>query len=448
MHVPATVARVGSVSICLLVALGLLRAEAPPRPGAGVTAFVGAQLLPISSAPIDDGVVLVAGGVITAIGAKAAVTIPEGATVVDLAGQVLMPGLVCTHSHVGGPFAADRSSPLQPEVSSVDSIDVRSASLHRARAGGLTTINAMPGSGHLIGGQTAYLKLRLGDTVDELLYRFDDGSAMGGLKMANGTNPQGDSPFPGTRAKSAALVREKFIAAQEYVAKQAAAASDEEKEPPTRDLGLEALAEVLSGKRIVHHHTHRHDDIVTVLRLADEFGFRVVLHHVSDGWKVADEIAAAGAPCSVILVDAPGGKLEAQDLSFDTCRVLFEAGAKVAIHTDDYITDSRLFLRSAGLAVRAGLPREAALAALTLEGAAMLDLDERVGSLEVGKDADFCVLDGDPLSVYTHVQETWVQGERVFDRDDPNDRLYAVGGFGAGDDRTFSSCCAHVGGGQ
>jgi imidazolonepropionase-like amidohydrolase len=432
----------GSLALCLAVVLGLVGEAQPTRPGQGATAFVGAHLIPISSAPIEDGVLIVRGGKIEAIGARGELAIPDGATIVDLAGQVLMPGLVCTHSHVGAPYAADGSGPLQPEVSSVDSVNVHSPTVHRARAGGLTTINAMPGSGHLMGGQTAYLKLRLGNTVDDLVYRFADGAPMGGLKMANGTNPQRSSPFPGTRAKSAALVREKFLAAQSYLAKKRAAAEDDEKEAPDVDLGLEALCEVLEGKRIVHHHTHRHDDIMTVIRLSQEFGFRVVLHHVSEGWKVADEIAAAGIASSVILVDSPGGKLEARDLSFDTCRMLYEAGAPIAIHTDDYITDSRLFLRSAALAVRAGLPREAALAAVTLAGAKMLDLGDRIGSLEVGKDADLCVLDGDPLSVYSLVTRTYVEGELVFDLSNPDDRIYAVGGPGAGEERVFSACCA------
>jgi len=431
-----------TLAVLALLVLGLVGEAQPQRPGQGVTAFVGARLLPVSSDPIDDGVLLVEGGRITAIGAQGAVAIPDGATVVDLAGHTVMPGLVCTHSHVGAPYAADGSGPLQPEVSSVDSVNVRSATVHRARAGGLTTINAMPGSGHLIGGQTAYLKLREGNTVDELVYRFDDGAPMGGLKMANGTNPQRSSPFPGTRAKSAALVREKFLAAQAYLEKKRAAEADDEKDAPELDMGLEALVEVLEGKRIVHHHTHRHDDIMTVIRMSQEFGFRVVLHHVSDGWKVADEIATAGVPSSVILIDSPGGKLEARDLSFDTCRALYAAGAPIAIHTDDYITDSRLFLRSAALAVRAGLPRDAALAAVTLEGAKMLDLADRVGSLEVGKDADLCVLDGDPLSVYTMVKRTYVEGELVFDMDDPDDRVYAIGGPGAGEERVFAACCA------
>ena len=217
---------------------------------------------------------------------------------------------------------------------------------------------------------------------------------------------------------------------------------------PDRDLGLEGLVEVLEGKRIVHHHTHRQDDIMTVLRLAKEFGFRVVLHHVSEGWKVADEIAAAGVPCSIILVDSPGGKLEAVDLVFKTGGVLERAGVKVAFHTDDWITDSRIFLRMAALGVRAGMSRKAALEALTINGAEMLDLGDRTGSLAPGKDADFAILSGDPFSVYTKVLETWVEGKKVFDRSDPEDYLHAVGGYGAGNDREPYLCCAQQEGEQ
>ncbi len=406
-------------------------------------AFLGMRLIPVVGPEIERGALVVSGGRIVAVGAIDAVELPADAEVFDLSGKVVMPGLVCTHSHVGSPWGADRSGPIQPEVSSYDSLDVRAPSVHRARAGGLTTINAMPGSGHLISGQTAYLKLRRAGTVDELTIRDADGRPMGGLKMANGTNPMRDSPFPGTRAKAAALVRERFVQAVEYRERLARAGDDPEKRP-TRDLGLEALVEVLEGTRIVHHHTHRHDDILTVLRLAREFDFRVVLHHVSDGWKVADEIAAAGAPCSIILIDTPGGKQEALGLSFDTGAVLERAGARVAVHTDDFITDSRLFLRSAAFAVRGGMTRQGALEAVTLAGAEMLDLADRVGSLEVGKDADFVVLDGDPLSVYTLVLETWVEGKKVFDYDDPEDRLVALGGPGAGERMRGVSCCAYV----
>jgi imidazolonepropionase-like amidohydrolase len=290
-----------------------------------------------------------------------------------------------------------------------------------------------------------YAKLRVGaggaKKIEDLFILDDQGQPRGGLKMANGTNSQRQPPFPGTRGKSAFLVREQYIKAREYKAAVAKAAGDASKLPP-RDLNLEGLIDAMDGKRVVHHHTHRHDDIMTVLRLKQEFGFKVVLHHVSDGWKVADEIAKAKVPCSVIVIDSPGGKLEARDMSFATGAVLDKAGVRVAYHTDDYITDSRLFLRSAALGVRAGLPRTKALEAVSLAGAEMLELDKQTGSLAVGKDADFVILDGDPLSVYTKVQQTWVEGVKVFDRSDPQDLLYAEGGLGAGHDRRPYLCCA------
>ena len=208
------------------------------------------------------------------------------------------------------------------------------------------------------------------------------------------------------------------------------AAEDDASKMPERDLGMEALVQVLRGERIVHHHTHRHDDVMTVLRLQEEFGFRVVLHHVSEAHRVANEIAAANAPVSLILIDAPGGKLEAQYTDLKSAPALEQAGASVSFHTDDYISDSRLFMRQAALGVRAGMSREFALRALTLAGAEMLDLADRTGSLEEGKDADFVILSGDPFSVYTRVQETWVEGVKRFDIDDPDDRAVAEGGFG------------------
>jgi imidazolonepropionase-like amidohydrolase len=376
---------------------------------------------------------VVQGGKIVAVGAAGAVTVPAGATRVDASGKVIMPGIVDSHSHIGQGDGGDASGPIQPDVRILDSINVRSSSVQKARAGGVTSVNVMPGSGHLSSGQTLYLKLRAGQTIDELLIKLDDGRIAGGLKMANGTNPRRNAPFPGTRAKSAALVREQFIKAQEYRAKVRAANGDAAK-LPARDLRMEMLAEVLDGKRVVQFHTHRHDDILTVLRLAKEFGFRVVLHHVSDGWMVAKEIAEAKVPVSMIVIDSPGGKMEAKDVSLETGAILEKAGVLVGFHTDDGVTDSRLFLRQAGLAVRAGMSREKALYGMTMANARILELDKRVGSLEVGKDADFLLMSGDPLSVYSHVLETWVEGLKVFDRADPKDRLLAVGGYGAGRD--------------
>jgi imidazolonepropionase-like amidohydrolase len=423
-----------------------LAGSASPLPAVQetTTAFVGAHLIPIAGPEIERGVLVIRRGKIMAVGADGSVPIPRDATIIDVSGKTLMPGLVDTHSHIGGGWAADSSAPIQAGVSVYDAIDVRDSGFQRAQAGGITTVNVMPGSGHLMSGQTAYLKLRDANTIEQWAVRDADGRPMGGMKMANGTNSRKDPPFPGTRGKSAALVREAFMAAQAYQAKLDKAVADPDK-APDRDLAMEALIEVLDGERIVHHHTHRHDDIMTVLRLREEFGFRVVLHHVSEAWKVADEIAAAGVPSSLILVDSPGGKLEARDVGFEAGGVLERAGGKVAFHTDDWITDSRHFLRSAALAVRAGMTRAGALAALTLVPAEMLDLEQRIGSLEAGKDADFILLDGDPFSVYSKVEQTWIEGLRVFDRSEEKDRLWAVGGLGAGQPRMHAACCERGG---
>ena len=401
-------------------------------------------MLPVDRPRIENGTIVVQGGKIVSVGAGPNVAIPGDAKIIDAKGKWIMPGLICTHSHIGGAGAADGSSPIQPGVRVMDSINVRDSGFRRALAGGLTTLNIMPGSGHLISGQTVYCKLRYYETspriVDEILIRDKNGLPVGGLKMANGTNSQGDSPFPGTRGKSAYLVREQYIKAREYQAKVVAAKGDATKLPP-RDLNMESLVEAMQGKRIVHHHTHRHDDIMTVIRLSQEFGFQVVLHHVSEGWKVAKEIAEAKLPCSIIVLDSPGGKLEARDMTFSNGKVLDEAGVKVAFHTDDWITDSRLFMRSAALAVRAGMNRDKAIAGLTLAGAEMLGLGDRIGSLTVGKDADFAILNGDPLSVYSRVQETWVEGKKAFDLSKTEDQLYAEGGMKAGSDIDPFLCC-------
>ena len=411
-------------------------AQSAPR------AYFGARLLPVSSPPVDDGVLVVHKGKIVAAGPRAKTAVPADAERIDLPGKTIMPGLVDTHSHVGGGWGADGSSPIQPGVRMLDAVDCRDAGFQRAQAGGITTINVMSGSGHLMSGQTLYVKNKDARTIEAMSYRFADGSPMGGMKMANGTNSHDPPPFPGSRGKSAALVRETFVAALEYRKKLVAAGDDAAKRPP-RDLGHEAILELVDGRRIVHHHTHRHDDILTVLRLAKEFGFRVVLHHVSEAWKVADEIAAAKIPCSLIVIDSPGGKLEAMDFDARSAAELEKRGAAdlVAFHTDDWITDSRFFLRSPALAVRAGLSRPTALAGVTLNAAKMLDLGDRIGSLDVGKDADFIVLSGDPLSIYTRVESTWIEGEKVFDLSDPQDRLWAEGGFGAGMERGGKICC-------
>jgi imidazolonepropionase-like amidohydrolase len=394
--------------------------------------FRGARIIPISGPAIENGVLVVENGKIAAVGVAGRVREPANAIVHNVANKVIMPGLVDTHSHIGSGDGGDASAALHADVRVLDAIDVRDAGIQKAQAGGITTANVMPGSGLLMSGQTAYLKLRDGRTIYDLLWCADVlRDVCGGMKMANGTNPRGSTPAPGTRAKAAALVRARFVKAQEYRDKVRAAGRDASK-LPARDLEMEGLVEVLDGRRIVHFHSHRYDDILTALRLKQEFGFKLVLQHATEAWKVPREIAAAGVPVSVIVIDAPGGKLEAVDLSFETGATLHNAGVLVGFHTDDGITDSRFFLRSAAFAVRAGMNRDAALAAMTLAGARMLELDKRIGSLEAGKDGDFIILSGDPLSVATHVEQTWVDGVKVFDLSNPKDREYAIGAYGVG----------------
>jgi imidazolonepropionase-like amidohydrolase len=391
--------------------------------------FEGAQIIPITGDPIDNGVLVVQDGTIVAVGEADDVRIPRNAVRIDATGKVIMPGLVDTHSHIGEGDGGDYSSSLHPDVRIMDTIDPRSGTFRKAVSGGITAVNIMPGSGLLMSGQTVYVKPKPADTIEEMLIMVDEeNNIYGGLKMANGTNPLRSSGSPGTRAKSAALVREMFVKAQEYKQKIEDAEGDPEK-MPTRDLQMETLVEVLEGKRIVHNHTHRHDDILTAIRLSEEFGYRLVLQHVSEGWRVADEIAESGAQASIIALDSPGGKLEAINLVNINGRELEKAGVDVAFHTDDPIVDSRFYLRSAALGVQEGMSRERALEALTLAGARMMDIEDRVGSLEPGKDADFIILSGDPFSVYTHVEQTWIEGNKVFDRSNPEDKEYATGGY-------------------
>ena len=397
--------------------------------------LTGAEIYPVSGPAIDNGVLVVTDGKVDAIGSADSIDIPEGARQMDVSGKVIIPGLVDTHSHVGiysRPAVAanadgnEATDPITPQLRAVDAIWPADPGIRMAQAGGVTTANIMPGSGNVIGGQTAYVKLH-GSTVEEMLIE----DSIGGMKMANGENPKRNygsrDRAPMTRMAIAALARQKFKEAQTYAEQRRNNPAD----TPV-DLSLEPLVEVLEGKRIVQHHTHRADDILTVLRLAEEFGFRVVIQHGTEAYKVADIRAANNIPSSRTVIDSPGGKHEVVDYSESGPRVLADAGAKFAIHTDDFINSSRFLLREAAMAIRAGLDRETALRSLTQDAADMLDLGDRVGSLEPGKDADFVVLSGDPFSVYTRVEQTWIEGNKVFDRSDPQDLRYATGGFAVG----------------
>jgi imidazolonepropionase-like amidohydrolase len=435
-----------AVTVALLLvggALASLVSLAPAQSAHDQSVLVlrGAQILPITGPAIAQGVLVISGGKIVALGALGKVQIPAGAKIEDASGKIIMPGIVDSHSHIGidgnptvsdGQDANESSGPVQPALRALDAIDPMDPNIRMASAGGITTANIMPGSGNVMGGQTAYVKLR-GSTIEQMLIP----GAIGGMKMANGTNPKGygsRGQAPMTRMEEAALARGIYEKAQQYKVKwdaytKAAAAGDKTAKEPDRDLGLEAVVQVLDGKRIVHNHTHRADDVMTVLRLADEFHYRVVVHHGTESCEVADELAKRHIGVSYTMIDSPGGKPETINVSMSCPARLEKAGVKVAFNTDDPITNSRLLLRSAALAVRGGMSEDAALKGLTIYPAEMLDLQSRVGSLEVGKDADFIVLSGPPLSVYTHVLETWIEGDKVFDRSNPADLRYATGGF-------------------
>ncbi|MFD1185900.1 amidohydrolase family protein [Pontibacter rugosus] len=416
-----------ALGLATLLSTGQMLAQEQPH------VFKGAKIITVAGQPIENGVLVVQNGKITAVGTADKVRIPKNAQEFDMTGKVLMPGLVDTHSHLGEGSGGDSSAPLHPDVQIIDGINPLSDTFKRALAGGITTVNVMPGSGHLMSGQTVYLKMRDGKTIGDLTFCDDIINGIcGGMKMANGTNPMRSAPFPGTRAKSAAMVRQLFVDAQAYNKKVKAAKGKADK-MPERKPNLEPLVEILDGKRIVHFHTHRYDDVLTALRLQKEFGFKLVLHHVSEAWKAADEIAKAGVPASIITLDSPGGKAEAVEVSNANGAALEKAGVLTAFHTDDGITDSRLFMRNVALAVRAGMSREKAIEGITIAGAKMLELDNRVGSLEKGKDADFIVLSGEPFSVYTKIEQTWVEGQKRFDLANPQDKAYATGGFRAYD---------------
>lgn len=430
---------------------GMQQMHAQPNPGKKdadrPVAFRGATIHTASGPVIPKGTLVFHQGKIVAVGPVDEVKIPADAIVRDVAGKVIVPGLVDTHSHVGifprpqSPAHQDgneMTGPVQPGLRAIDSIHPDDPGIRMALAGGVTTAHIMPGSGNAIGGQTLTVKFK-GNILEfmRLLAR----QILGGIKFANGENPKGvygsKGAAPGTRMKIAALQREQLAKAQAYKRQwdsyRKKAEADPKATPPDRDLAMEPLVEVLERKRTVHFHCHRADDIMTAVRLSEEFGFELVLQHCTEGYRVAEELGKKGIWVSLTLIDSPGGKPETLGLLEENAAILHKAGVKVAINTDDFITESRFFLRSGSIAVRGGMPEDAALKALTLHGAQMLHIDHRVGSLEVGKDADFVLLSGAPFSVYTQVLETWIDGEKVFDRSLQADWTHQAGGFAVAD---------------
>jgi imidazolonepropionase-like amidohydrolase len=364
---------------------------------------------------IDDDGRIVAAGV--------GVSPPEGAEVIDATGLNIFPGFVDAHTHLGiweeGVGRAfwdgnEATDPVTPHVRALDAINPRDQGLADARGVGVTTVCVTPGSANAICGQAVVIKTA-GQVVDRMVVRQP-----AGLKMALGENPKSvykpRDKMPSTRMGTAALIREALVNTQNYLDKQARAAADPDTEPPDEDLKLEALALALRREVPVRIHAHRADDILTALRLGQEFGLQVVVEHCTEGHKVAAELAEAGVPAMVGPSLSSRSKMELQELSFATPAELARAGVTVALISDHPFVPIQYLPLCGGLAVREGLDEEAALRAITLTPAEILGVADRVGSLEPGKDADLALYRGHPFyDVQARCLLTLVQGQPVHD---------------------------------
>ncbi|NKI34390.1 amidohydrolase family protein [Wenzhouxiangella sp. XN79A] len=360
--------------------------------------------------PIADGMVWIVDGVIRAVGPAESIALPDGVEVIEV--PVATPGLIDARSTVGLSGAMnqphdqdqlERSAPIQPELRAIDAYNPRERLVGWLREHGITTLHTGHGPGELISGQTLIAKTR-GETVDEavIVPSFGLSATLGPAATGH------DRSTPGNRSKAVALLRAKLIEARGYAERQDAG----------RDLALEALVEVLDGARPLIVAADHHVDILAALRLADEFGVRLILASASDAHLVVDEIRAAGVPVLLhpTMIRAWGGS-ERANFSFTTARTLLDAGIPVALQSDfeGYVPKTRVVLFEAGLLLGYGLDVAEALALVTSAPAAILGIDDRVGTLEVGKDGDVALFDGNPFEYTTHVLGTVIEGVRVSD---------------------------------
>lgn len=369
--------------------------------------------------------VLLRDGRIAAIGRN--LQAPSGAATVDATGKFLLPGIIDPHSHMMSDGINEGSLSITSMVRIADVLDPTRVNIYRALAGGTTTLNILHGSANTIGGQSAVVKLKWGRPLSEMMFP----GAKPGIKFALGENvtrknssvtAQTVRRYPTTRMGQAEVIRDAFARAKDYQAewndyRARLARREQNLVPPRRDLELEPLVEVLEGKRQIHSHGYRADEMLTLLEIADEYGFKVaVLQHALDAYKIAPEIAAHGASISTF-ADMWGYKIEAYDAIPHNAAIATRAGVLTTLNSDDDGRARRMNVEAAKTVRYGGLSEEEALALVTINAARQLEIDSRVGSIEVGKDADVVIWNAHPLSVYARVDRTFIDGEVFFDRE-------------------------------
>jgi imidazolonepropionase-like amidohydrolase len=408
--------------------VSLLGQTAPPRDTSArrapaVVAIKGGTILTVTKGTIPNGTIVLRDGKIAAVGAG--VDVPAGAEVFDATGKFVSPGIIDAHSHIAADSINEGGTTVSSMTGIEDVLDPTDINIYRDLAGGLTTANVLHGSANPIGGKNSVIKLRWGKTrAEELLFE----GAMPGIKFALGENPKdmrqfgqtGPRRYPVTRAGVEFVIRDAFTRAKAYqqawrdYEKKKAAGQDVL--APARDLQLEPLVEILEGKRLVHAHCYRADEILMLLRLADELGFKIqTLQHVLEGYKVAKEIAAHGAGASTFS-DWWGYKIEAEDAIPHNATIMVRKGVLVSINSDSAEHARRLNTEAAKSVKWGGLSDDEAFALVTINPAKQLRVDNRVGSLEAGKDADVAVWSHHPLSSYAIVERTYIDGIAYYDR--------------------------------
>lgn len=380
-------------------------------------ALKNGRVLTMAGKDFEKATILVENGKILDVSSW--VTIPEGAEVIDVSGMVVMPGIIDAHAHLGiyeegigdeGEDTNEMTDPVTPHLRAIDAVNPEDKGFEDARENGITAVLTGPGSANVIGGEQIVIKTA-GRVVDSMVVKNP-----AGLKVAFGENPkrvyQAQKKTPSTRMATAALLRENLVKAQNYMKKLERGKEDPDKEPD-RDLKMESLVRVLKGEIPLRAHAHRADDIMTAVRIAEEFNVKIVIEHCTEGHKIADELAKRGIPAVVGPSLTARVKVELKDRTFKTPGILAKAGVTVALMTDHPVIPVHYLPLSAALAVRDGMDEEEALKAITINPARICGVDDRLGSLEKGKDADIVVFDGWPLDVNARVKWVIIDGKVV-----------------------------------